>query len=38
MEVTAMRSLLVEGEAELSVFSMLYEGTDRQLLHVEAQS
>lgn len=32
-----MKSLLVEGESELSVFSMLCGGIDRQL-HVEAES
>lgn len=33
-----MKSLVVEGESELSVFSMLCGGFDRQLLHDEAES
>lgn len=37
MEATAMGSLWGKGESELPVFSRLCVGTDRQLLHVEAE-
>lgn len=38
VEASAMKSLVVEGESELPVFSMLWGGIDGQLLHVEAES